>query len=339
MLPRVLRWIAAGLAPLTFLGALAALLYPPSFLIFADWFLWFFAITMLALGLVLDPKEFVETLRRPREIGLGLATQFTVMPLLGFLAAYWSGLDPRLALGFVIVGCAPGAMASNVIVFLAGGAVAYSVTLTSFATFLSPVVTPALVEWLGGVFLPIPFWPMMQTILLTVLLPLAGGMVLRRRLRRFEAAARHAAPAVAVLSIVVIIGYAVAANHAALLSVGPSVFLWVILVNGLGYVAGWNLARLYGFDRRYQLTLMIEVGMQNAGLGVALALRHFEAETALPGALFATWCVLTAAGASSWLRRRGRVPGPGLTESISETLLRPQPTDTGTEAGRRPPDV
>jgi BASS family bile acid:Na+ symporter len=324
---RVLGWIAAGLAPLTLLGALVALVYPPSFLIFADWFLWFFGTTMLALGLVLEPREFVDTLRRPREIGLGLATQFTVMPLLGFLAAYWSGLYPRIALGFVIVGCAPGAMASNVIVFLAGGAVAYSVTLTSFATFLSPVVTPALVEWLGGVFLPIPFWPMMQTILLTVLLPLLAGMLLKRRLRRFDAAIREAAPAVAVVSIVIIIGYAVAANHSALLSIGPQVFLWVVLINGLGYVAGWNLARLYGFDRRYQLALMVEIGMQNAGLGVALALRHFQAETALPGALFATWCVLTAAGASAWLRRR------------APAEIMPLTMDTGTGADPQQPDA
>ena len=43
--------------------------------------------------------------------------------------------------------------------------------------------------------------------------------------------------------------------------------------------------------------------MQNAGLGVALALAHFEPETALPGALFAVWCVLTAAGATAYLGR------------------------------------
>ena len=49
---------------------------------------------------------------------------------------------------------------------------------------------------------------------------------------------------------------------------------------------------------------MIELGMQNAGMGVALALQHFPPESALPGALFAVWCILTAAIASGWLRRR-----------------------------------
>jgi BASS family bile acid:Na+ symporter len=118
-------------------------------------------------------------------------------------------------------------------------------------------------------------------------------------------AAKEIAPVVAVASIVVIIGYAVAANQQRIGSVGWLVFGLVVVVNGLGFLAGWYLARLYGFDRRYQLALMIEIGMQNAGLGVALALEHFSPETALPGALFATWCVLTGAGATTYLRWRG----------------------------------
>ncbi|HUV14790.1 MAG TPA: bile acid:sodium symporter family protein [Acidobacteriota bacterium] len=301
----VLRRISNLLAPLTLVAAIVAYMAPAVFLIFEHWFLWFFAATMFALGVVLQPEEFWEALKKPKEIGLGLITQFTVMPALGFLAAYLSPLEPGVALGFVIVGCAPGAMASNVIVYLAGGAVAYSIALTSFATLLSPVVTPGLVELLGGVFLPIPFWPMMLTILKVVLLPLILGMLVRRILGANQELAREVAPVVAVLSIVVIIGYAVAANQERIASVGWVVFGLVVLVNAFGFLAGWYLAGLYGFDRRYQLTLMIEIGMQNAGLGVALALEHFSPETALPGALFATWCVLTGAGATAYLRWKG----------------------------------
>lgn len=100
-----------------------------------------------------------------------------------------------------------------------------------------------------------------------------------------------------------ICSYAVAANQPRIATVGLQVFGYVVLVNALGYVAGWYLAKLYRFDYPHQLALTIEIGMQNAGLGVALALAHFTPETALPGALFAAWCVLTAAGASAFLRR------------------------------------
>ncbi len=301
----VFRLIASGLAPLTLLGAVLAYLHPEWFMVFGALFKWLFAATMLALGLVLQPEDLNATLARPGRIAAGVATQFTVMPLLGFAIAYFGGLSPALALGFVVVACAPGAMASNVIVYLAGGAVAYSVALTTAATLLAPLLTPTLVEWIGGVFLPIPFWPMVQTIVLIVVLPLLGGMLLRRRLGRARAAAEALAPAVATLAIVVICSYAVAANQARIAEVGARLFLYVVALNAAGYASGWLLARLYGFDHRHRLTLAIEIGMQNAGLGVVLALEHFadRPETALPGALFAVWCILTSAGATTWLRR------------------------------------
>lgn len=306
----VFRIIANALAPLTLAGALVAYVYPPLFLAVGAIFLWLFAATMFALGLVLEPQEFRETLRRPREIALGVLTQYTVMSSLGFLAGYASGLPPETALGFVIVGAAPGAMASNVIVYLAGGAVAYSVTLTTVSTLLAPVLTPTLVHFLGGVFLPIPFWPMMRTILLIVLLPLVFGMMARRRLGRARAVAVQMAPAVAVIAIVIICGYAVAANRESIASAGLKIFLLVVLLNAAGYAAGWYLGRLYGFSYRYRLALMIEVGMQNAGLGVALALALFAPETALPGVLFAVWCILTAAGATAYFRARAKEQKP-----------------------------
>lgn len=306
----VFKLIANNLAPLTLICAVWAYFQPPAFLIFDGTilgikvFLALFAITMFALGIVLQPAELKETVRHPGQIGLGVLTQYTVMPLLGFAAAWLANLPPELALGFVIVGCAPGAMASNVIVYLAGGAMAFSIALTTVATVLSPLLTPALVQLLGGAFLPIEFWPLMKTILLTVLIPLLLGMAVRRLLGTYLAQARQIAPAVAAIAIIIICSFAVAKNQARIAEVAGVVIALVILVNALGYVAGWLLARWYGFDARHRLTLAIEIGMQNAGLGVALALAHFSPITALPGALFAVWCILTAAGASAWLRRQ-----------------------------------
>ncbi|MCK5640280.1 MAG: bile acid:sodium symporter family protein [Gammaproteobacteria bacterium] len=299
----IFRLLANGLAPLTLLGAVSAYFFPELFLPIKHGFMWMFAATMFALGIVLKPADLNETLKRPKAIGLGVLTQFSIMPLLGFAAAWFSDLPPALALGFIIVGCAPGAMASNVIVYLAGGAVAFSIALTTVATFLSPMLTPLLVKLLGNAYLEIPFWPMMLTILQTVLFPLLLGMGLRRLLGNKLALAKEIAPAVASLAIILICSYAVAANQARISTVGMDIFALVVLVNLLGYLAGWQAARLFRFDNRHQLTLAIEIGMQNAGLGVVLAMKHFSAETALPGALFAVWCILTSAGASAWLRR------------------------------------
>ena len=296
------KMIANQLAPITLLGAVIAYLYPPAFLIFKHYFLWFFAATMFALGLVIKLEDLKDEWRHPKRIALGVLTQFSVMPVLVYCVAQYPGFSPAIAIGFIIVGCAPGAMASNVIVYLAGGAVAFSVSLTAVATLLSPLITPALVKGLGGAILPVEFLPLMKTILLTVLLPLALGMFIQPHLGRNLARAKQLAPGVAALAIVIICSYAVAANQARIADMALPIMVGVVVVNISGYILGWWLARSYGFDRLHRITLMIEIGMQNAGMGVALALAHFPAEAALPGALFAVWCILTAASASAWLR-------------------------------------
>ena len=298
------KFIASQLAPLTLLCAAIAYFYPPVFLVFKHYFLWFFSATMFALGLVIKLNDLQEEWRHPKRIFLGVLTQFSVMPLMVLLLVQYPAFSPAIAIGFIIVGCAPGAMASNVIVYLAGGAVAFSVTLTTVATLLSPLVTPVLVKWLGGSILPVEFLPLMKTIVLTVLLPLATGLFIQPYLGRYLQLVKQQAPGVAAVAIIVICSYAVAANQARIAEMAVPVMLGVIVVNMAGYSLGWWLARSYGFDRLHRITLMIEIGMQNAGMGVALALKHFPAESALPGALFAVWCIITGAIASAWLRRR-----------------------------------
>ena len=301
------QFLSRNMAVLTLLCAVTAYIYPPAFLIFKDYFLWFFAATMLALGLVLNPDEARDALTKPLRIFCGVCTQYSIMPLLGFAAASMAtlqGATPAMALGFIIVGCAPGAMASNVITYLAGGAVAFSIAMTMVASVLSPLLTPMLVEQLGSAYMDIPFWPMMQTILLTVALPLAIGMVLRAQMGSRVAQAEQIAPGIAAIAIIIICSYAVAANHERIADTPAIVVALVVLLNGLGYLLGWFAGKIFCFDFSHRITLSIEIGMQNAGLGVALALKHFEPETALPGALFAVWCIITAAAITRYLRKK-----------------------------------
>ena len=301
------QFLSRNMAVLTLACAISAYLYPPAFLIFKDYFLWLFAATMLALGVVLNPDEARDALAKPLRIFSGVCAQFSIMPLLGFAAASIAtaqGVSPAIALGFIIVACAPGAMASNVITYLAGGAVAFSIAMTLVASVLSPLLTPILVEQLGSAYMDIPFWPMMKTILLTVALPMAIGMLLRRHLRSHITQAEQVAPGIAAIAIIIICAYAVAANHERIADTPPLVIALVVLLNGLGYLLGWFAGTVFSFDFSHRITLAIEIGMQNAGLGVALALAHFKPETALPGALFAVWCIITAASMTRFLRHR-----------------------------------
>lgn len=317
------RLLSRQLALLTLAGAIAAYLHPPLFLFLKDYFLWLFAATMFAIGIVLQPDDARDALKHPARIGFGVVAQFSIMPLLGFAAASLAvsqGVSPMLALGFIIVGCAPGAMASNVITYLAGGAVAFSIAMTMLATILSPLLTPLLVELLGDAYMDIPFWPMMQTILLTVALPLVLGMFLRRYLGDYRIKAEAIAPEIAALAIILICSYAVAVNQERIADTPMLVVGLVMLLNGMGYALGWLAGWLFRFDLAHRITISIEIGMQNAGLGVALALQHFQPQTALPGALFAVWCIVTAAGITRLLRSPSSIIQNG--ETLTSTTRR-----------------
>jgi BASS family bile acid:Na+ symporter len=87
---------------------------------------------------------------------------------------------------------------------------------------------------------------------------------------------------------------------------GMGVALAVVLHNLSGLLFGYWIPRLMGQDQRTCRTLAIEVGMQNSGLGVALAVKYFSAAAALPGALFSIWHNLSGSMLAGYWSRRQR---------------------------------
>ena len=71
--------------------------------------------------------------------------------------------------------------------------------------------------------------------------------------------------------------------------IGAAVLVAVMLHNVSGLALGYFSSRLLGYSTTESRTLAIEVGMQNSGLAVALAIKYFSATAALPGAIFSIW--------------------------------------------------
>lgn len=293
MLP---AWVVAA--------GIAAYYYPDVFALLMPHIDWLFMFTMLGIGAVLNPEDFKPVFKNPHLVLLGTLAQFGIMPLLGFVVAKLLRLPPDLALGIILVGAVPGAMASNVISYLAKADVAYSIALTSASTFLSPVLTPTFTYIFGRTFIEIKFWPMFFSIIKMVILPLLLGLGIKHYLKEKVERIKCAFPAISSLFIAFICGLVVALNKNYLAGISPFIFIAVFLHNFFGLLFGYWAGILYRFDTRRRRTLSIEVGMQNAGLGAVLALKHFSSAAALPNALFATWCIITASIlAEIWHRR------------------------------------
>ncbi|MDE5550941.1 MAG: bile acid:sodium symporter family protein, partial [Bacteroidaceae bacterium] len=142
-------------------------------------------IIMLTMGLTLTPDDFRLLAKRPVDILIGAAAQFTIMPLVAFSLAWLFSQVPAfapystaMAIGIILVGCCPGGVSSNIMSFLCKGDVAYSVGMTCASTLLAPVLTPLLVLWLAGERVDVDAIGMFQQILIVTIIPIAIGFFL-----------------------------------------------------------------------------------------------------------------------------------------------------------------
>lgn len=262
-------------------------------------------VVMLGMGMTLTQERFLDVLRRPGVVALGVALQFLIMPLTAWALAALLALPAPLAAGLVLVGACPGGTASNVICYIARGDVALSVTLTTLSTLASVVATPLLTWVYVGHRVPVPLAPMLASVAAIVVLPVSLGVVLRRVAGARLAPALRWFPVLSATAVALIIAIIVALNHERLGAIAATAAAAVMLHNLLGLALGYGLARAVGCGPQTCRTLAIEVGMQNSGLGVALAVQHFPAAAAVPGALFSVWHNLSGAALAAWW---GRAP-------------------------------
>jgi BASS family bile acid:Na+ symporter len=246
-------------------------------------------IVMFGMGMTLTGTNFLDVLRRPLPILLGVSLQFLLMPFAAWLLATLAGLPPQLAVGLILVGCSPGGTASNVICYLARGDVALSITLTTVSTLIAVIATPLLTLLYAGQTVPVPAADILFTVFRIIFLPVLLGVLANHFFHNALAPVRRVFPWLSVMAIVLIIMIIVALNHTSLANVAASVATVVVLHNAVGLLGGYWVPRWLGRDKRECRTLAIEVGMQNSGLAVALAVKYFSATAALPGALFSIW--------------------------------------------------
>lgn len=269
---------------------------------FADskpWLPWMIGVTMFALGSLLPADEVRRLLGQLPQVALGTLTQCIVMPLASLAVIYLGDLDGGYRLGVILVGCVPGAMASNVLTLAGGGNVSYSVSLTTMATLLSPLTVPWLLVLMAGIShseAQIEPLPMMATLLQTVLLPVIAGFTFARISSRFESIAGRIGPILANLVILWIIAVVVGLNRDRLAVIPLGLLTALLLMNLVGYLGGYAAGAMARLDEPMRRALTLEVGMQNAGLGTMLAVTSFGTqfpEAAIPTAAYTFGCMFT----------------------------------------------
>lgn len=243
-------------------------------------------LVMFSMGLTLTWQVFVDVFKQPLQVILVSLIQFLWMPFAGWIIGYIFGFPPEIALGFILLGAAPGGTASNVMTFLANGNVPLSVSATTVSTLLAPVLTPFFIVLYAGKTVDISFWPMFISIIQIIAIPIALGIVVNYFIGKHIQPVKDVLPTIAAVAVLIILAGVTAISRDNILANGVLIFIACLVQNISGYVVTYIVCRAIGTKTVDRRAMQIEVAMQNSALAASLAMKHFTPQAAVAGAVF-----------------------------------------------------
>jgi BASS family bile acid:Na+ symporter len=245
---------------------------------YPDYEIWFartqLILFMLGLGVHLQVADFVEVLRRPRSFLLGFAGHVAVIPLVAVALNHLFALEPRFALGLIVVAAMPGGGMSKVFVFLGRGNAALSITLTAISTFATLVTVPAILHLLAADYVPenftMPVMEIVVDVLVFLIAPLVMGMALARVIPEQRRAIGRWAVRIGFVVVAAMIVGALGSGR-----IRPGEYGWlvpipIILFCLIGQQLNMVPFYLWKLPRADRLAVGIEVTMRNMNLALLL---------------------------------------------------------------------
>tara|TARA_A200000113_G_scaffold146821_1_gene132117 strand:- start:727 stop:1602 length:876 start_codon:yes stop_codon:yes gene_type:complete len=269
------------------LFSFVALLKPQIFTWFSgDLITYGLGIIMLGMGLTLKVNDFKILYKNPSWTIIGVVTQFSIMPFLGWTISKIFELPDFFAVGLILVSCCPGGTASNVIAYLSNLNVAFSVSMTFISTVTGVILTPLLITNISGELINVNLSGLLISATKVVLLPVFLGLIVSRYFPSFTKRIVIYSPSVSVVLIVLIVASIIGEGKEIIFHSGINLLISVMILHLLGFILGYIIS--FGFlrDRKLSKAICIEIGMQNSGLGVVLAKENYaNPSIAIPSAI------------------------------------------------------
>lgn len=265
------------------------------------------ALIMLGMGLSLTTRDFRNIFLHPKAVILGLVSQMIVLPLFAMLVAQFSGLSDELKVGIVLIAACPGGAVSNLITHLLKGNVALSVSMTTVNSFITIFTIPAIVGLALHYFIgdskeiSLDFWGTFIRVLLITVLPCVVGVIIHQQHKLFAESLERPLKVIMPISLaLMMVGSIFLEKKENVVPITFHEYLTVIIpcliLNIGGMFIGFYIAKAFGLLKKNQITIAIEVGLQNTGLAifVATSLLHNQ-RMAIPSAVYALFTFFSAA--------------------------------------------
>jgi BASS family bile acid:Na+ symporter len=234
-------------------------------------------VIMFGMGTSLVTEDFKRIFIYPKAVAIGIVGQILLLPLVGYLFASQLGLTPEISVGvMVLVACAGGAT-SNMIVYLARGDVALSVTLTAISSCITIFTIPLVINFALFHFMDatvetaLPIGSTNMKLFMITLFPVMLGMLVRNYYSSFAIRLEKPMNKLTTVLFVLIIAAILFKERGQftdyIISAGPVSYFLNLTCMALGFFA----ARLFRLDDRQSTTVSIEIGVQNSATGIFIA--------------------------------------------------------------------
>lgn len=240
---------------------------------------------MWSVALHLRKQNFLAVIHSPKQVLAGLTAQWLALPLISLALVWMSNPPPEVALGIFLVASCPGGNMSNFLSHLGRGNTALSVVLTTITSFAAFVTTPAIFFALGNLYpgtqsvlreISVNGVELFKTLTAVVLIPLLIGLFLGQQKSKLVATLKQWAPKAALFLFIILIIGALYTNRDLFQVNLIQILLFVFAHNILALLAGFALALLFKVDQPTRLTVTLETGIQNSGLGLVIAFSFFS---------------------------------------------------------------
>ncbi|MBO8163983.1 MAG: bile acid:sodium symporter family protein [Brevibacillus sp.] len=279
--------VATKLLPLWILCAtILAYHFPHQFVLLQNWTAPALAFILFTMGLTLSRESLRRVVVQPRMALLGVAGKWTVtLGISVLLAMLFFPDNPALLAGVVLAGAVPSGTTANLYTYMAGGALALSITMSAIDTLIGPLLTPIIMEKTVGSIVPVQFLPVFLQMVYVVLIPIGLGLLIQWKWERHLTQVRKVIPLLST-SAVLIINLAVVSSAQEMLSTYlsllPLLFLCVLLQVTLPMMGGYGYAAVLRAEEAERRAVSYEFGICNTALAALLAMEHISPIAAVP---------------------------------------------------------
>lgn len=235
------------------------------------------AIMMLVMGLSLRLEHFKRLSEQPGLVLVGVLLQWFLLPAVALFLIMLLPLPTTVIVGLIILTACPGGATSNIISHLSGGDAALSVTLTAIVSLLAPLTVPLWVntqlQWLqlDSLDIYLPWSKTLLPLLLVTVVPLLLGMALAHRWPHWaqrRGLLLNRLTFALFAGLVVTLGWANSDRLPHLWSVVTLACLGLCLI---AMILAGTIGKLISQNEAVARTYMVEVGIQNAGTAMLVA--------------------------------------------------------------------